>query len=169
MVGRVVRLEDGRDERGAEKKKRDASDALPESTMYVVTFSGVTSGGMVTSGTTCWTCHLAHRLQNFPHQARATYMFDEGLLDEGSDYRALSDAVWTRMVVGAQHTRWRVRRATHRRRRGECAHPFAWPCRRVRDGTAERERCVGLVGTRLRGESTRQAAKLRREWARMLT
>ena len=31
-------------------------DALPESTMYVVTFSGVTSGGMVTSGTTCCTC-----------------------------------------------------------------------------------------------------------------
>ena len=27
--------------------------ALPVSTMYVVTFSGVTSGGMVTSGTTC--------------------------------------------------------------------------------------------------------------------
>ena len=24
--------------------------------MDVVTFSGVTSGGMVTSGTTCWTC-----------------------------------------------------------------------------------------------------------------
>jgi hypothetical protein len=26
------------------------------STMEVVTFSGVTSGGIVTSGTTCWTC-----------------------------------------------------------------------------------------------------------------
>lgn len=29
--------------------------SLPESTIYVVTFSGVTSGGMVTSGTMCWT------------------------------------------------------------------------------------------------------------------
>jgi hypothetical protein len=27
--------------------------APPESTIYVVTFSGVTSGGIVTSGTTC--------------------------------------------------------------------------------------------------------------------
>ncbi len=26
------------------------------SMMLVVTFSGVTSGGIVTSGTTCWTC-----------------------------------------------------------------------------------------------------------------
>lgn len=27
--------------------------------MDVVTFSGVTSGGMVTSGTTCWTCSVS--------------------------------------------------------------------------------------------------------------
>lgn len=39
------------------KSARDAfSNSPPESTMYVVTFSGVTSGGIVTSGTTCWTC-----------------------------------------------------------------------------------------------------------------
>lgn len=32
------------------------ADSHDVSTMHVVTFSGVTSGGMVTSGTTCWTC-----------------------------------------------------------------------------------------------------------------
>ena len=34
------------------------TDAHPVSTMYVVTFSGFTSGGIMTSGTTCWTCTL---------------------------------------------------------------------------------------------------------------
>lgn len=39
----------------ADDKGQKQQDAPPESTIYVVTFSGVTSGGMVTSGTICWT------------------------------------------------------------------------------------------------------------------
>jgi hypothetical protein len=39
-----------------------ASASLHEvSTIDVVTFSGVTSGGIVTSGTTCWTCETSAR------------------------------------------------------------------------------------------------------------
>jgi hypothetical protein len=34
----------------------DVSSLHEVSTIEVVTFSGVTSGGIVTSGTTCWTC-----------------------------------------------------------------------------------------------------------------
>jgi hypothetical protein len=39
----------------------DVSDLHEVSTIEVVTFSGVTSGGIVTSGTTCWTCETSAR------------------------------------------------------------------------------------------------------------
>ena len=38
---------------GGQPQNERHQDVHPESTMYVVTFSGVTSGGMVTSGTIC--------------------------------------------------------------------------------------------------------------------
>jgi hypothetical protein len=42
--------------------------SVPEvSTIEVVTFSGVTSGGIVTSGTTCWTCRA--RQSSFSHSS----------------------------------------------------------------------------------------------------
>ena len=81
--------------------------------MYVVTFSGVTSGGMVTSGTTCWTCvtemdrlpsTTEARLprstpaSNAPRKEPDTYTRHKGLLDERSDYGALSDAVYISLL-----------------------------------------------------------------------
>lgn len=62
--------------------------------MYVVTFSGVVSGGIVTSGTMCWT--WKYHIRRVPAHSRGceTYMRDVGFLDERSDDRALADALW---------------------------------------------------------------------------
>ena len=56
-------------------------DSPPESTIYVVTFSGVTSGGMVTSGTMCWTCSRPTQI-TWGQKIKAAHMRDIGLLDE---------------------------------------------------------------------------------------
>lgn len=66
---------------------------LPESTMYVVTFSGVTSGGMVTSGTICWTCKERISVPGELTSMGATHMGYKGLLYERSHDSALPNAV----------------------------------------------------------------------------
>ena len=60
-------------ERGfAEDQLETKGESLHEvSTIEVVTFSGVTSGGIVTSGTTCWTCKYQH---NTPFIAQSPHI-----------------------------------------------------------------------------------------------
>jgi hypothetical protein len=75
------------------------TDAHPVSTMYVVTFSGVTSGGIMTSGTTCWTCTRVLRTSQPPAPRmvglgmRMPYIWNIKLFDQRSDNSALSDAL----------------------------------------------------------------------------
>lgn len=56
------------------------TDVHDVSTIEVVTCSGVISGGIVTSGTTCWTC-FGQSLRSVPFDCRSTYVGHEGLLD----------------------------------------------------------------------------------------
>ena len=68
--------------------------ALPVSTIYVVTFSGVTSGGMVTSGTTCWTWKRYTSWLKIAQNRWKTHVWNKGLLNERGDYGALADTLW---------------------------------------------------------------------------
>lgn len=75
------------------------TDAHPVSTIYVVTFSGETSGGIMTSGTTCWTYTRVVRTGQPPAPGiirlgmRTPYIMNIELFDQRSDNRALSDAL----------------------------------------------------------------------------
>jgi hypothetical protein len=71
-------------------------DIPPESTIYVVTFSGVTSGGIVTSGTMCWTCSRIDEIKNTA--CHGTDMGDIGLFYEGHNYGTFADTLWIEMI-----------------------------------------------------------------------
>ena len=93
----------------------------PVSTMYVVTFSGVTSGGMVTSGTTCWTCAGGQRQRRRVRARVLTCATKASLMSE-----VTMVLLPTPSEVPGQRCGRRRQGIAHRRRRAGCAHRAAW-------------------------------------------
>ena len=75
--------------------------------MYVVMFSGVTSGGIVTSGTTCWTCTPQRACITRHKSKNVAHMGDVRLFNERRDDGTLSDALCvTRRSAASTGTAW---------------------------------------------------------------
>jgi hypothetical protein len=96
----------------------------PESTIYVVTFSGVTSGGIVTSGTTCWTYggRKNELVKKRRHRVR-TWATKDSLMREVTI--VLFPTPSTRPLSHQYDEGWM--NATHHHQLEEFGHPVAYP------------------------------------------